>query len=301
MGQVQMSSDFLDRISKLSPKRLALLAAQLNEQVEAAKERTRAPIAVIGMGCRLPGGVVDPEGYWKLLDEGRDAVREVPADRWNIDDYFDPDPDAPGRMSARAGGFLDRIDEFDSAFFGITPREATTLDPQQRLLLEVAWEALENAGIAPSELAGSPTGVFAGICNTDHFLRVLGRGTGEIDAYLASGNAHSVTAGRISYFLGLHGPSFAIDTACSSSLVALHVGCQSLRTGESRIALVAGVNVMCSPETTIALTKSHMLAPDGRCKTFDAAADGFSRGEGCGVIVLKRLADALSDGDRVLA
>ena len=293
--------DFLERISRLSPKRLALLALELNQQVEAAARRAAEPVAVVGMGCRFPGGADDPRAFWDLLREGRDCIREVPAQRWNIDDFYDPDPDAPAAMSARSGGFLDSVDGFDASFFGVSPREATTMDPQQRLLLEVSWEALEHAGIAPERLAGSATGVYMGVCNGDHFQRVIQRGSDAIDAYLASGNAHSVTAGRIAYFLGLQGPALAIDTACSSSLVALHVACQALRGGEVRVALAGGVNVMCSPETTIALTKAHMLAPDGRCKTFDAAADGFSRGEGCGVLVLKRLGDAMADGDRVLA
>ncbi|HLS56237.1 MAG TPA: type I polyketide synthase [Zeimonas sp.] len=296
-----MSNDFLERIGKLSPKRLALLALELHEQLEAGSRRPREPIAVIGMACRLPGGANDPDAFWKLLSEGRDAIREVPADRWDIDAYFDPDPDAPARMSVRSGGFLDRVDGFDSAFFGISPREALTMDPQQRLLLEVTWEALEHAGVAADRLAGSATGVFIGVCNSDHFQRVIERGSESIDAYLASGNAHSVASGRLSYFLGLQGPALSIDTACSSSLVALHVACQSLRSGESRMALSGGVNLMCAPETTIALTKAHMLAPDGRCKTFDAAADGFARGEGCAMLVLKRLSDAVSDGDRILA
>ncbi len=290
-------SDFLDRIATLSPKRLALLAAELHEQVEAAHE----PIAVIGVGCRFPGGADDTERYWALLRDGVDATREVPRDRWDIDAFYDADPDAPAKMSTRRGGFLDRIDGFDPAFFGIAPREALTMDPQQRLLLEVAWEALENAGLPQERLAGSATGVFLGICNGDHFQRVLDRGTEAIDAYLASGNAHSVAAGRISYFLGLHGPALSIDTACSSSLVALHLACGSLRKGEVRVALAAGVNVMCTPETTIALSKAHMLAPDGRCKTFSADADGFARGEGCGVVVLKRLSDAIADDDPIVA
>ncbi|MEO8152055.1 MAG: type I polyketide synthase [Rhizobacter sp.] len=294
-------SDFLDRISKLSPKRLALLALELHEQVEAAGQHSNEPIAVIGMGCRFPGGADSPEAFWQLLQEGRDAIRDVPADRWDKDAYFDADPDAPARMSVRNGGFLDDVQGFDPAFFGISPREALTMDPQQRLLMEVSWEALEHAGLSPEGLAGSPTGVFFGLCNSDHFHRVLQRGTDTIDAYIASGNAHSVASGRVSYFLGLQGPALSIDTACSSSLVALHVACQSLRSGESRTALAGGVNLMCSPETTIALTKAHMLAPDGRCKTFDAAADGFARGEGCGVIVLKRLSHAQADGDHVLA
>ncbi|MBL8341595.1 MAG: SDR family NAD(P)-dependent oxidoreductase [Rubrivivax sp.] len=298
-----MSSDFFDRISKLSPKRLALLALELHEKLEAAgySQRAHAPVAIIGLGCRFPGGADSPEAYWRLLDEGRDAIREVPAERWDIDAWFDPDPDAPARMSVRHGGFLDRVDGFDAPFFGVSPREALTMDPQQRLALEVSWEALEHAGIAPTSLAGSASGVFLGVCNSDHFQRVIDRGDAAIDAYLASGNAHSVVSGRIAYFLGLRGPALSIDTACSSSLVALHSALHSLRSGEVRLALAGGVNVMCSPQTTIALTKAHMLAPDGRCKTFDAAADGFSRGEGCGVLVLKRLADAQADGDRVLA
>ena len=293
--------DFLDRIEKLSPQRLKLLALELHEQVEAANARAREPIAIVGMSCRFPGGADDPEQFWSLLSEGRDAIREVPRDRWDIDAYFDPDPDAPGRMSVRAGGFLDRVDGFDAGFFGITPREALTMDPQQRLLLEVTWEALEHAGLAPDRLAGTQTGVFVGICNSDHFQRLMQRGEDAIDAYLASGSAHSVAAGRIAYVLGFHGPALSIDTACSSSFVALSAACQSLRLGESSVAVCGGVNVMCSPETTIALSKAHMLAPDGRCKTFDARADGFSRGEGCGVLVLKRLSDAQRDGDRVLA
>jgi acyl transferase domain-containing protein/SAM-dependent methyltransferase/NADP-dependent 3-hydroxy acid dehydrogenase YdfG len=294
-----MSSDFLDRIAKLSPQRLALLALELHEKLEAAQ--AREPIAIVGIGCRLPGGADDPQAFWELLRQGRDAVRDVPPERWDIDARFDPDPDAPGRMSVRNGAFLDRIDGFDASFFGIAPREAQTMDPQQRLALEVAWEALEHAGIAPASLAGSNTGVFVGVCNSDHFQRVLERGDAAIDAYLASGNAHSVVSGRIAYFLNLRGPALSIDTACSSSLVALHMAIQSLRSGEVRAALAGGVNVMCSPQTTIALTKAHMLAPDGRCKTFDAAADGFARGEGCGMLVLKRLDDAQADGDRVLA
>ncbi|ODS52931.1 MAG: hypothetical protein ABS36_15885 [Acidobacteria bacterium SCN 69-37] len=296
-----MSTDFFDRISRLSPKRLALLALELHDQLEQAGPRPREPIAVVGLGCRLPGGASSPDAFWDLLREGRDAIGPVPADRWDIDRYFDPDPDVPARMSVRHGGFLDRIDRFDAAFFGISPREAQTMDPQQRLMLEVAWEALEDAGISPESLAGSASGVFLGICNSDHFSRAIGRGVEHIDAYLASGNAHSVASGRLAYCLGLQGPAVSVDTACSSSLVALHLACQSLQLRESRLALAGGVNVMCAPETTIALTKAHMLAPDGRCKTFDAAADGFSRGEGCGVLVLKRLADAEADGDRVLA
>ena len=294
-----MSSDFLHRIGKLSPSRLALLALEQHEKLEALA--TPEPIAIVGLACRFPGGADDPAAYWKLLVEGRDAIREVPAERWAIDAWFDADPDVPGRMSVREGGFLDRVESFDAAFFGISPREAQTMDPQQRLVLEASWQALEHAGIAPASLAGSATGLFMGVCNNDHADRVVARGLETIDAYLASGNAHSVVSGRVAYFLGLKGPALSVDTACSSSLVALHLAVQSLRAGEVRQALAGGVNIMCSPLTTVALTKAHMLAPDGRCKTFDAAADGFSRGEGCGVLVLKRLRDAQADGDHVLA
>jgi len=294
-------SNLADRIKKLSPKQLLLLALDQQQRLEAMEKRRREPIAVIGMGCRFPGGADSPLKFWELLDSGRDAIRDVPGDRWDIDAVYDPDPDAPARMSVRTGGFLDAVSGFDAPFFGIAPREAMSMDPQQRLLLEVAWEALEHAGLSAEQLAGTQTGVFVGVCNSDHFLRMLHRGAETIDAYLASGNAPSVAAGRIAYCLGLHGPAIAVDTACSSSLVAIHLACRSLRDGESRLALACGVNIICSPETTIALSKAHMLAPDGRCKTFDAKADGFARGEGCGVLVLKRLSDATADGDNILA
>jgi amino acid adenylation domain-containing protein len=290
-----------NRIRNLSPRQLMLLALDQQERLEAAERRRREPIAVIGMSCRFPGGADSPLNFWKLLDAGRDAIREVPTDRWDIEAVYDPNPDAPARMSVRTGGFLDTVSGFDAPFFGIAPREAMSMDPQQRLLLETAWEALEHGGLAAEGLAGTPTGVFVGVCNNDHFLRMLRRGATNIDAYLASGNAPSVTAGRIAYCLGLNGPAIAVDTACSSSLVAIHLACRSLRDGESRLALACGVNIICSPETSIALSKAHMLAPDGRCKAFDAEADGFARGEGCGVLVLKRLSDATADGDNILA
>jgi amino acid adenylation domain-containing protein len=294
-------SNLLERLGKLTQKQLMLLAFDQQRQLEAASQRRPDAIGVIGIGCRFPGGGDGPQAFWELLHEGRDAIREIPGDRWDIDSVFDPDPDAPARMSVRRGGFLDDVGGFDAAFFGISPREALTMDPQQRLLLEVTWEALEHANVAADRLMGSATGVFVGLCNSDHFQRMLRRGNEAIDAYLASGNAPSVAAGRIAYSLGLRGPALTVDTSCSASLVAIHLACQSLRSGESRMALVGGANVICSPETMIALSKAHMLAPDGRCKTFDAAADGFARGEGCGVLVLKRLRDAVSDGDTVHA
>ncbi len=264
---------------------------------------------MIGLGLRFPGGVQSPEDFWQFLLRGGDGIREVPPERWDINALFDADPDTPGKMASRWGGFVDGIDEFDPQFFGITPREAATMDPQQRMMLEASWEALERAGYAPDHLAGSATGVFVGACNGDYYQLLLRAGdeSGEdgggenMDMYTSTGNAHSVISGRISYLLGLQGPSLTVDTACSSSLVALHLACQSLRQGECRLALAGGVNAILSPDTTIALSKAKMMAPDGRCKAFDAGADGFVRSEGCGVVVLKRLADAVADGDQVLA
>jgi acyl transferase domain-containing protein len=259
------------------------------------------PIAVIGLSCRFPSGP-DPETFWKALDAGRDLISEIPADRWPINEYYDPDPDVPGKMSTRWGGFLDRVDQFDPEFFGISPREAAAMDPQQRLLLEVAWEALENAGQGPDQLVRDRTGVFVGLTGDEYAQRINDTGDlSRFDAYFASGIARSVAGGRISYTLGIQGPNVSIDTACSSSLVAVHTACVNLRAGECRMALAGGANVILSPKITIAFSKSHMMAADGRCKTFDSSADGFVRGEGAGIVVLKKLSDALADGDRVLA
>ena len=258
-------------------------------------------IAIIGMGCRFPGAD-SPEAFWQLLERGGDAIVEIPRERWNVDDYFDRNADAPGKMYVRHGGFVDAVDEFDAAFFGITPREAEELDPQQRLLLEVVWESLEQAGVAPTSLRGSEAGVFIGMSSDDHATwSHHGNGLAELNAYRTLGTARSIAAGRIAYVLGLHGPVLQIDTACSSSLVAVYQACQSLQSGECHLAMAGGVNLMLSPATTIALCRLHALAPDGRCKTFDAAADGYVRGEGCGIVVLKRLADARRDGDPILA
>ncbi len=293
-------TDFYEQIAALPPKRLALLALELKESLDAHEETSREPIAIVGLGVRIPGAD-SPAALSALLRDGVDAIREVPPDRWDIDAYYDPDPDVPGRMNTRYGGFVDGIDKFDPAHFGISPREAAGMDPQQRLVLEVAWEALEHAGIAPDRLSGSRTGVFLGISTLDYPSLMLQAGDGALDLYSSSGGSHAVAAGRVSYILGLHGPSLAIDTACSSSLVAVHLACQSLRTGESDTALAAGVNVICAPETTLMLSRARMMAPDGRCKTFDARADGFVRGEGCGVLVLRRLSVAQAAGDRILA
>jgi acyl transferase domain-containing protein/SAM-dependent methyltransferase len=291
-----------DRIESLSPKRVALLALELEAKLQKVEGQRSGPIAIVGIGCRIPGSAPGPDGFWNLLANGRDGVCEVPADRWDIDRFYDPDPDAPARISTRWGGFLDGpVGAFDAAFFGISRREAVSMDPQHRLLLEVAWEALENAGHDPHALAGSRTGVYVGLSTTDYHHLLLTRGQHAIDAYTASGSAHSIAAARISYVLDLVGPNLAIDTSCSSSLVAVHVACQALRAGECTMALAGGVNMLLSPEISIALSRSHMMACDGRCKAFDERADGFVRGEGCGVVILKRLSDALTDGDNVLA
>ena len=284
--------------------RIAAMTAEqrdkLGEQFEKASRLAGAePIAVVGIGCRLPGGVTGPESYWQLLDNGTDAVIEVPADRWDGDAFYDPDPMAPGRMPTKWGAYLDDITGFDAEFFGITPREAAAMDPQQRVLLEVAWEALENAGLAPDHLGESRTAVMMGVYYTEYQNSSAGN-PDTIDAYSATGNAHSVTVGRISYLLGLKGPAVAVDTACSSSLVSIHLACQSLRMRESDLALAGGVSLNLRPETQLALAKWGMLSPHGKCHAFDSRADGFVRGEGAGVVVLKRLTDAIRDGDRVL-
>lgn len=257
------------------------------------------PIAVIGMGCRFPGANT-PQAFWQLLHQGVDAITEVPSDRWNIDQFYDPTSGCPGKMNTRWGGFLEQVDQFDPQFFGISPREATSMDPQQRLLLEVAWEALEDAGQVTEQLAGSNTGVFVGISSSDY--RQIFQGEYDcLDPYMSTGNAFSIAANRLSYLLNLQGPSLAVDTACSSSLVAVHLACQSLRSGESSLALAAGVNLILAPEVTIVLSQAQMMSSDGRCRTFDAGANGYVRGEGCGVVVLKRLTDAQRDRDRILA
>ncbi|NJM66118.1 MAG: alpha/beta fold hydrolase [Acaryochloris sp. RU_4_1] len=258
-------------------------------------------IAIIGVGCRFPQADRS-EAFWQLLQDGVDAVTEVPPERWNIDAVYDPKPGTPGKMNTRWGGFLQQVDQFDPQFFGIAPREAIYMDPQQRLLLEVAWEALEQAGQVPEQLARSQTGVFMGISGNDYQQVLQGGGSAtDINAYLGTGNAFSIAANRLSYFFDFRGPSLAIDTACSSSLVAVHLACQSLRSGESNLALAGGVNLLLRPEVTMIFSQAQMMATDGRCKTFDAAANGYVRGEGCGVIVLKRFKDAVRDRDAILA
>ncbi|MEQ8765883.1 MAG: SDR family NAD(P)-dependent oxidoreductase [Planctomycetota bacterium] len=271
-------------------------------RVQELEDARHTPIAVVGLGCRFPGGADDPAAFWELLANGRDAISRVPEARWDADAWHDSDPDAPGKLVAKEGGFLAEHDTFDAAFFGISPREAMFLDPQQRWLLEVAWEALENAGIAPSSCYGKNIGTFIGISTMDFFgylLRYLS--PEKMLSPSGTGVTHSAAAGRIAYTLGLRGPAVAIDTACSSSLVAVHEACQSLRLGECDAALVGGVNLVLMPLSSMVFSQAHMLSPDGRCKAFSERANGYGRGEGAGMVVLERLDDALKQGHRVLA
>lgn len=286
--------------TELTPLQKAVIALkEARNKIEALERQKNEPIAIIGMGCRFPGGANSPEAFWELLSRGKEAIVPVPSQRWDAEAYYDENPDLPNKTYARYGGFLDAVDQFDPQFFGMTPREAIALDPQQRLLLEVSWEALENAGIAPQKLTGTQTGVFVGIGLDDYAKRQIKQQI-PIDAYTGSGNAFCFASGRLSYFLGLQGPSLAIDTACSTSLVTVHLACQSLRNRESNLALAGGVSLMLSPEVTLYLSKTRALSPDGRCKTFDKDANGYVRGEGCGMVVLKRFSDAISDGDNIL-
>ncbi|MCX4246643.1 type I polyketide synthase [Paraliomyxa miuraensis] len=257
-------------------------------------------IAIIGIGCRFAGGITDPEGFWRLLQDGRDAITEVPAERWDIDALYDPDPDAPGKMTTRWGGFLPDLDRFEPEFFGIAPRAAPSIDPQQRLLLETTWEALERAGKTPEQLMGSSTGVYMGLCSNDYQQRATSR-IEAIDAYSLLGTSHSAMVGRLSYWLGLHGPNMPIDTACSSSLVAVHLACQALRAKECSLAIAGGANVMLSPEVTVYFSRLRAMSPSGRCRTFSDDADGYVRSEGCGVVVLERLSDARRNGAPIVA
>ncbi|WP_026422581.1 type I polyketide synthase [Actinokineospora inagensis] len=268
------------------------------DSLEGRLARSREPIAVVGLGCRFPGAG-SGAAFWALLRDGVDAITEVPPERWDMASLYDPDPDTPGTLNTRSGGFVADVDRFDPLFFGISPKEAARLDPQHRMLLEVTWEALEDAGIAPSSLRRTKTGVFVGIAEND-YARLI-EDTGELEHYDATGTGFCFASGRISHVLGLQGPNVAIDTGCSSSLVALHQAVTALRLGECDHALAGGVHLRLAPTTSLSLARTRALSPDGRCKTFDAAADGFGRSEGCGMVVLKRLSDARRDGDTVLA
>ncbi|WP_394827347.1 SDR family NAD(P)-dependent oxidoreductase [Pendulispora albinea] len=277
-----------------------LTIAKLQNKLAAQSRGEGEAIAIVGMGCRLAGGVDGPERLRELLWQGREALSAIPAGRGALQGLYDPDPAKPGKACMRRAGFIDDVDSFDAEFFHITRREAEGIDPQQRLFLEVSWEALEHAGIAPDRLAGTRTGVFAGVHAKD-YAHLGAPGLEKIGAHYSTGVDASYVAGRLAYFLGLEGPVMTIDTACSSSLVAVHQACQSLRTGESKLAIAGGVKLLLSPHLSVFLSKAGALSPAGHCRAFDRAADGMVQGEGCGVVILKRLKDAEREGDRILA
>ncbi|MCL9683049.1 type I polyketide synthase [Legionella maioricensis] len=270
-------------------------------QSQESKKQQMEPIAIIGMSCRFPGGINTPEQLWSFLQEGKEGIRQVPADRWNAELYYDPVPNTPGKMVTDRGGFIDHIDQFDAALFNISPREAEAMDPQHRLLLELSWEALEHAGIAPSSLNNSDSGVFVGISSDDYSRLATDAVYQYADAYYGLGNAHSAASGRIAYFLGSQGPNETVDTACSSSLVAVFNACQELQSRMCHVAIAGGVNSILEPSISISFSQAGMLSPSGKCQVFDANADGYVRSEGCGVLILKRLTDAQRDGDKILA
>ena len=295
-----MTSDATNS-ADLSPVKRALLEIrELRARIALLEAEQAEPIAIVGLSIRAPGGVIDAESFARMLWAGTDAITEIPASRWPLDKWYDEGQDTAGKMYTRFGGFIDDVDQFDAEFFGIAPVEAASMDPQQRLVLELAWQALEDAGHAPSSLAGTNSGIYLGISNSD-YGRALFAHPELIDPYFSPGNAYSVAAGRVSYVLGMQGPAISIDTACSSSLVSLHLACQGLRNGECNLALAGGVNLILMPELNVNFSKAGMMSRDGRCRTFDADAAGYVRGEGGGMVVLRRLRDALAGGDRVLA
>jgi acyl transferase domain-containing protein len=278
---------------------LEWLASMPTDPAAVHAPRPAPPIAIIGLACRFPGAV-DADAFWDLLAAGRDAVGEIPASRFAIERFYHPDPEQPGTICTRHGAFLDDIEQFDPGFFGIPPRAAAAIDPQQRLVLEVGWEALEQAAIAPTGLRNRPLGIFVGIAGTDYARRAFAD-PAAIDFYSGAGNLNAFAAGRLAYLLGAVGPAEAVDTACSSSLVAIHRACQALAGGDCELALAGGTHVIVGPENYLFLSRAKALSADGRSRAFADGADGFGRGEGCGMLVLKPLAAARRDGDRVLA
>ena len=259
-------------------------------------------IAIIGIGCRFPGGVNDTESFWKLLVEGREAVSDVPPDRWNLERFYDAEPGLVGKTVARRGGFVEGIDKFDPQFFGISLREAPYVDPLHRLLLETTWEAIEDAGLVLDLEKGTDIGVFVGISHSDYQgIQHTATDRGGISAHTSTGTAHSIAANRISYCLNLRGPSIAMDTACSSALTAVHVACEQILAGRCKAAIAGGATVLIMPDGFIGFSQAGMLSPEGKCKAFDASANGFVRSEGAGMVLMKRLSDALADGDPIYA
>ena len=261
---------------------------------------TQEPLAIVGIGCRLPGGVTDPESYWSLLENGESGIGPVPDGRWDVDRYYHPDPAVPIKMITKWGGFLDSVDQFDPQFFGISPREAQRMDPQQRWLLECAWEALEDGGIPPSTMRGTETGCFVGIASNEYgSIQMMGEE--DIDVHTNSGSTLSIASNRISYLFDLKGPSVSVDTACSSALVAVNLACKSIWSGDCTSALAGGVNALLMPDASIVFSKASMLSPSGQCFAFDARANGYVRGEGAGMLLIKPLSKAQEDGDRIYA
>jgi len=296
-----MSTTTGKKLDSLTPLHKAALAIkELRSKIHRLEEAKKEPIAIVGMAGRFPGAD-NMDEYWELLANGRDTVCEVPPERWDVNRFFDPNPNAPGKISNRCGGFLDKVDEFDAAFFGISPLEAEHMDPQHRLLLEVAWHALEDSGQPPQELRGSKTGVFVGITQNDYGMMQMAGSLESIQAYSGIGSGACFTAGRLSFTLGLNGPAFAVDTACSSSMTALHQACQSLRNAECDLAIIAGVQLNLTPPMQVFLSKTQSFSPQGRCFTFDERANGFVIGEGVAVAILRRKQDALTRGDSIRA
>lgn len=287
-------------VETLSAVKLALAIKTLQNQQPNLELLDSQPIAVVGIGCRFPGKVRSSKDYWRLLRRGENAITEIPAERWQADSYYSADQYAEGKMNTRWGGFIEDFDRFDASFFRISPSEATAMDPQQRLSLEVVWEALWDAGIAPDRLAGTATGVYIGIYGSDQSRSLLEKKE-AIGAHTCAGISHSMASGRISFLLNLHGPSVSIDTACSSSLVAVHQACQSIRAGGCRQAIAGGVSLKVRPEHYLCLSKLGMTSPTGTCRTFDAEANGFVPGEGCGIVILKPLIDAIRENCRIYA
>lgn len=283
-------------------KRAYVALDKMKQRLQENEAKSHEPIAIVGMGCRFPGAADTPEDFWQLLSEGRDGLRDVPQDRWDMQGLYSEEQGAVGKMYTRQAAFVERVGEFEPEFFGLSPREAKSMDPQQRLLMEVVWESLENANIIPEQLRESDTGMFLGIGQNDYgLLQLYSDDYARINSYDGSGNGFCFASGRISYSFGWQGPCLSVDTACSSSLVAVHLACQALRKGESKIAVAAGVQLMLTPNIALFLSRVGALAPDGRSKAFSADADGYGRGEGCGAVVLKRLSDAQADGDEIIA